>query len=491
MTLEQKGTYCVFKFIIKESNCCHLASTFLPSYYLKTVFLWALEKIPVCHWTEDQYGSRVLDLLDDLIGRLNERCLPHFFVPDLNLFDGIKEEDCKVIVKEVVSCRQHTLREHTPVSLSSPFSSATDSHTTLLLQFELQFELDEFSYIYRPIIDLLDDLKPYIGTECYDVHRKYIKNIRANILSQRYPTITYDSTSIVSHVQRTMDQFRTDTPILLLLNNFISTRYKRYIHHNMRVHDVEGDEKHKEEVRTLSIAVCDELFLSLEKMSGYEAIHHFIKTKPFTNQKWRKRINDQCSLCGIPQTLHHVLGGCPVMKDQGRYTWQHNAILQYLSQVVMTSPEYKEGHIKVNVTLPSHQHTTIPVHTPPHSGCPDLVIYSPATKKASVVQLVILCDTDVDISYAVTDKSNKECHIDDLIDSGYQCNVYCLEIGVQGLITEDNVSVLQKISCKLKLDTNVKDVCSHISKLALLPSYVIFQARDTLEWTDDECQSSL
>lgn len=81
MTAEQKAVYCVFKCLIKE-GCKE--SEILTSYYLKTVFLWALERIPSHEWTVDKYISRVLDLMDDLIMHVTQKtCLLHqkIFMP--------------------------------------------------------------------------------------------------------------------------------------------------------------------------------------------------------------------------------------------------------------------------------------------------------------------------------------------------------------------------------------------------------------------------
>ena len=47
-------------------------------------------------------------------------------------------------------------------------------------------------------------------------------------------------------------------------------------------------------------------------------------------QRWGKKVSAKCKLCGNKQTLQHVLNGCKVMLEQGRYTWRHNNILNLL-----------------------------------------------------------------------------------------------------------------------------------------------------------------
>ena len=46
---------------------------------------------------------------------------------------------------------------------------------------------------------------------------------------------------------------------------------------------------------------------------------------------WKKSASAQCSVCSAPQTLGHVIGGCAVHLNEGRYTWRHDSILKNLA----------------------------------------------------------------------------------------------------------------------------------------------------------------
>ena len=46
---------------------------------------------------------------------------------------------------------------------------------------------------------------------------------------------------------------------------------------------------------------------------------------------WKKSASAQCSVCSAPQTLGHVIGGCAVHFNEGRYTWRHDSILKNLA----------------------------------------------------------------------------------------------------------------------------------------------------------------
>ncbi len=48
-------------------------------------------------------------------------------------------------------------------------------------------------------------------------------------------------------------------------------------------------------------------------------------------------MSEACDLSGDQETISHVLSGCKLMLDQGRYTWHHdstfNKITEFVNQV--------------------------------------------------------------------------------------------------------------------------------------------------------------
>ena len=49
-----------------------------------------------------------------------------------------------------------------------------------------------------------------------------------------------------------------------------------------------------------------------------------------TNGRWKKSGCDLCKLFRRGETTNHVLNGCPVGLDQGRYTYRHNSVINYI-----------------------------------------------------------------------------------------------------------------------------------------------------------------
>ncbi len=107
MTMIQKEIFIAVKDIYHEA---FQKPKVLYSYYLKTVFLWALERIPPSKWVWVYFGERVLNILDDVIHCLALRCIPHYFIPQLNLIDGVPVHDVIAITRQVIEVRQNPLK---------------------------------------------------------------------------------------------------------------------------------------------------------------------------------------------------------------------------------------------------------------------------------------------------------------------------------------------------------------------------------------------
>ena len=57
------------------------------------------------------------------------------------------------------------------------------------------------------------------------------------------------------------------------------------------------------------------------------------------------RQSSDCQFCLLPETLLHVVAGCKVYLEQGRYTWRHNSVRNVLAtslKVVQGSSLYAD-----------------------------------------------------------------------------------------------------------------------------------------------------
>ena len=86
-------------------------------------------------------------------------------------------------------------------------------------------------------------------------------------------------------------------------------------------------------------------------------------------KQWGKSPSDKCPLpgCGVRQTTGHLLSSCRVSLNQGRYTFRHDGIVQYIVQC-MDKSRFEvyadlEGHKTPDGrTIPASVCLTAPCH---------------------------------------------------------------------------------------------------------------------------------
>ena len=99
LTVFQKECYRVFKMYYYER--LKRDPKVLTTYHLKTVFFWVLETTDSTIWTEENRAYCCMLLLNYLLTALLESNLPHYFIPQNNLFQYLNEADLKMDMYEV------------------------------------------------------------------------------------------------------------------------------------------------------------------------------------------------------------------------------------------------------------------------------------------------------------------------------------------------------------------------------------------------------
>ena len=46
---------------------------------------------------------------------------------------------------------------------------------------------------------------------------------------------------------------------------------------------------------------------------------------------WKLSKTSDCSFCLLPESLLHFVAGCKVYLEEGRYTWRHNSVLNFVA----------------------------------------------------------------------------------------------------------------------------------------------------------------
>ncbi|KAL3842131.1 hypothetical protein ACJMK2_020179 [Sinanodonta woodiana] len=86
----------------------------LTSYHWKTTILWLSEKKEPSFWNEINLMSSVIEALNDMVGYLSMKCLPHYFVPEMNLLMGCNRDEYKILearIKCICECPIEALRK--------------------------------------------------------------------------------------------------------------------------------------------------------------------------------------------------------------------------------------------------------------------------------------------------------------------------------------------------------------------------------------------
>ena len=201
--------------------------------------------------------------------------------------------------------------------------------------------------------------------------------------------------------------------------------------------------------------------------------------------RWKKVVDPKCPLCSIsPCTLGHILSNCQEALD--RYEWRHNNIVKYL--VSTFSASRREG-VEIYADLEGHRvnGVTIPPDIAVTGQKPDLVIID---RKASppevrLIELTVPWDTQASIENALNRKMERYSNVcNDIKQNGLKCFIIPLEIGTRGYINNRNKGTLVHLS-HIMNHKKISDITKKCSKLALLGSYTIWNARHSNDWTSE------
>ena len=110
---------------------------------------------------------------------------------------------------------------------------------------------------------------------------------------------------------------------------------------------------------------------------------------PLNLRRWHIQTRATCSLCLSPcPTCHHVLNGCLVALQQGRFTFRHDAVLSCL----MAEQQACLDDVVIFADLDRKRASDFPPATIPPavlvcSHQPDIVVYNAELKTVSLLEL--------------------------------------------------------------------------------------------------------
>ena len=193
-------------------------------------------------------------------------------------------------------------------------------------------------------------------------------------------------------------------------------------------------------------------------------------------KQWGKINNDKC-FCGQRQTLNHILNCCTVSLNQGRFTYRHDSILNYIHKCLDTSKYTCYTDIQ---GYQSQNGGTIPPEILITPLKPDIVIVDKKSKVLEIFELTVPSESRISTAHNL--KQEKYQHFSSDI-TRYKVSVNPFEVGSHtGYISRDNKEVLARLHKFCKGDIKFKCFRNNISAIAVLGSYFVFNSRNIETW---------
>ena len=203
--------------------------------------------------------------------------------------------------------------------------------------------------------------------------------------------------------------------------------------------------------------------------------------------RWGRPVNKTCIMegCNATCTLGHLLSACP--KSLDRYTFRHDSVLSHLlNTIVKKKKESTEVYADLNGWRINGG--TVPQDLALTEQKPDLVVVDKAAvpTKVLLIELTVPWDSAQNFQAALERKTARyERLTEDLKAGGVDARNLPLEIGCRGVINQRNAANLEYL-CNLIGIQGIKKLKGALGRIAVIGSYRIWLARNSLEWSSGE-----
>ena len=202
---------------------------------------------------------------------------------------------------------------------------------------------------------------------------------------------------------------------------------------------------------------------------------------PENKNRWFQTEEHRCKLCEGSGSLAHILSGCKVALQQGRYRWRHNKVLRVLAQhlekkrVEFNSKEpaerrkkqidfVGEGAVRRGKTpvcqnafldqakdwkleVDLDRQLKIPEDIISTRLRPDMIMYSRSSKQIAIAELTVPIEERVEISNEL--KRSKYAELEDAGRlNGWSVKIWAVEVGSRGFPAASMATFLKQVGCK-------------------------------------------
>ena len=209
---------------------------------------------------------------------------------------------------------------------------------------------------------------------------------------------------------------------------------------------------------------------------------------PLNLKRWNYRLDAKCHLCNSNRpTTAHILNGCTIALEQGRYKWRHDCVLLTLLKGLksMLEPDVKLYGDVAGYRACVNPQATIPPNLICTTARPDIVIIN--SDKVIMLELTVPNNTSESLHQARSRKMGKENYQmlqSDLEDMGLSTNFVTVEIGALGHSFPSSSSSL-RAACPQANKSEIRHLLDKAAKVAISTSYSIFLARNDDFWNSN------
>ena len=238
-------------------------------------------------------------------------------------------------------------------------------------------------------------------------------------------------------------------------------------------------------------------------------------------KRWKISQLDSCTLCThSPCYTPHILSGCKVALNQGRYTFRHDTVLNIIHSSLKlfletiesnTSPDdqpmckplsfnfVKKGtkitqkkpkpltgilHIADDwrLLVDTNSNLVFPAFIAITTSRPDIVLYSKIQKTVVLIELTCPCEENFQERHS--DKVLRYSSLCNQIrGNGWTVHFFAVEVGARGYCAQSLFSCLKRLGFSKKA---ARKLLKDLSFTSLAASFVIWLARDDKSW-DSSC----
>ena len=194
--------------------------------------------------------------------------------------------------------------------------------------------------------------------------------------------------------------------------------------------------------------------------------------------KWGISATSECSFCLEPESLLHVVAGCKTYLNQGRFTWRHDSVLNFIASTFKSLDHsnpyaYSPGYVSPSVLTGDELR-------------PDLLI-TLEKKCIYVIKLTIGFESNL-----LTNVTRKRQKYQDLINEQHKnyekVKFINLSISSLGVFSHSSLDFIEMLN-DLKFDEQCRKYCVRkIINLCIRSTYYIFCKRNQ-EWNNPQLMS--